>query len=75
MRRSCISQIPIGAYGQIIGNELHLDALIGSLDGKRITRGNKIGTIAFAEQTGTDLAKELFTHGGKEILEEIRQTI
>ena len=53
-------QIPIGAYGQIIGNELHLDAVIGSLDGKRIMRGKKIGTIAHAEQIGIDLAKELF---------------
>ena len=67
-------QIPIGAYGQIIGNELRLDAIIGSLDGKRIVRGEKIGTIAHAEQIGIDLAIELFNQGGKEILEKIRQT-
>jgi len=67
-------QIPIGAYGQIIGNELRLNALIGSLDGKRIVRGNKIGTIVDAEQIGINLANELFNRGGKEILEEIRQT-
>jgi hydroxymethylbilane synthase len=67
-------QIPIGAYGQINGNELRLNAVIGSLDGKRIVRGNNVGTIADAEQTGIDLAKELFHQGGKEILEEIRQT-
>jgi hydroxymethylbilane synthase len=67
-------QIPIGAYGQINGNELRLNAVIGSLDGKRIVQGNKVGTIADAEQTGIDLAKELFHRGGKEILEEIRQT-
>jgi hydroxymethylbilane synthase len=67
-------QIPIGAYGQIIGNELRLDAIIGSLDGKRIIRGNKIGATAHAEQIGIDLAKELFNQGGKEILEKIRQT-
>jgi hydroxymethylbilane synthase len=67
-------QIPIGAYGQIIGNELRLDAIIGSLDGKRIVRGKKIGTIAHAEQIGIDLAIELFNQGGKEILEKIRQT-
>jgi len=67
-------QIPIGAFGQIIGNELHLDAVIGSLDGKQIVRGIKTGTIFTAEQTGIDLAKELFDRGGKEILEEIRDT-
>ena len=67
-------QIPIGAFGQITGNELQIDAVIGSLDGKRIVRGKKIGTIFNAEQTGIDLAKDLFNSGGKEILEEIRQT-
>jgi len=66
-------QIPIGAFGKIIGNDIHLDAVIGSLDGKQIMRGKKIGTILNAEQTGFDLAKELFDRGGKEILEEIRQ--
>lgn len=67
-------QIPIGAYGQIIGNELQLDAVIGSLNGKRIVRGSKVGPIAHAEQIGIDLAKELLIRGGKEILKEIRQT-
>ena len=66
-------QIPIGAYGQIIKNEFRLDAVIGSLDGKRIVRGKKIGTIADAEKIGIDLAKELFNQGGREILKEIRQ--
>ena len=68
-------QIPIGAYGQIIGDTLHLDAVIGSLDGKRIVRGNKVGAIADAEHIGIVLAKQLFGQGGKEILEEIRQPI
>ena len=68
-------QIPIGAYGQIIGDTLHLDAVIGSLDGKRIVRGNKVGAIADAEHIGIVLAKQLFGQGGKEILEEIRQSI
>jgi hydroxymethylbilane synthase len=67
-------QIPIGAYGQIIGNEIQLDAVIGSLDGRKIVRGKKIGIITQAEQIGIDLAKELLDRGGKEILEEIRQT-
>jgi hydroxymethylbilane synthase len=68
-------QIPIGAYGQIIGDTLHLDAVIGSLDGKRIVRGKKVGAIADAEQIGIVLAKQLLNQGGKEILEEIRQPI
>ena len=67
-------QIPIGAYGQIIGNELQLEGVVGSTDGKRIVRGKKIGAIANAEQIGVELAIELLNRGAKEILEEIRQT-
>jgi hydroxymethylbilane synthase len=65
-------QIPIGAHGQINRNELRLDAVIGSLDGKRIVRGMKNGKVTDAERIGIELAEELLRRGGKEILEEIR---
>jgi len=65
-------QIPIGAYGQIHGNELRLDALIGSLDGKRIVRGSTTGTSSTPEEIGNYLAKYLLDRGGKEILDEIK---
>jgi len=65
-------QIPIGAYGQLQGDELRLDAMIGSLDGKRIVKGNRTGSRTGAEQIGIELAEELLSRGGKEILNEIR---
>jgi hydroxymethylbilane synthase len=65
-------QIPIGAYGQVQGNELRLDAVIGSLDGKRIVKGSRSGNHADAERIGIELAEELLKRGGKEILDEIR---
>jgi hydroxymethylbilane synthase len=67
-------QIPIGAYGQVQGNELLLDAVIGSLDGKRVVKGNRSGSYTDAEQIGIMLAEELLKRGGKEILNEIRST-
>jgi hydroxymethylbilane synthase len=67
-------QIPIGAYGQIQGNELRLDAVIGSLDGKRIVNGSRNGNHADAERIGIELAEELLKRGGKEILDEIRHS-
>jgi hydroxymethylbilane synthase len=67
-------QIPIGAYGQMQGNELRLDAVIGSLDGKRMVKGSRSGSTVDTEQIGIDLAKELLKRGGKEILDEIRHT-
>jgi hydroxymethylbilane synthase len=66
-------QIPIGAYGQIKDNEIHLEAIIGSLDGRRIVRGKKTGKATDGELIGIELADDLLNNGGKEILQEIRQ--
>jgi hydroxymethylbilane synthase len=65
-------QVPIGAYGRIENNELILDAMIGSLDGKRIVKGKIHGTPESSEQLGRQLAQTLFLSGGDKILEEIR---
>lgn len=67
-------QIPIGAYGNIHGNELQLQAMIGSLDGKHVVRGEKRGSIIEAEQIGIDLAKDLLNRGGAQILATMRHT-
>jgi hydroxymethylbilane synthase len=64
-------QVPIGAYGRIEGNELRLDALIGSLDGTRVVRGSIAGMPERAEALGIALANELRRRGGQEILDEI----
>jgi hydroxymethylbilane synthase len=65
-------QIPIGAYGQIKNNELQLEAIIGSLDGKHVVRGKRSGHTTDAERIGNELADELLRHGGKDILDDIR---
>lgn len=65
-------QIPIGAYGRIEQNRLFLDALVGSLDGKRIVRGSINGSIEDPEALGIQLGETLLKSGGKEILREIR---
>ena len=65
-------QIPIGAYGRIEENVFHLDAFIGSLDGKKIVRGKIHGAPEESEKLGEALAKTLYESGGKPILEAIR---
>ncbi len=65
-------QIPIGAYGRIEENIFYLDALIGSLDGKKIVRGKIHGSPDDAEKLGKQLARILYDGGGKEILDSIR---
>lgn len=68
-------QIPIGAYGQVYNNGLRLEALIGSLDGKRVVRGIRTGTASDTEKIGVELADELVQQGGRDILEEIRKLV
>jgi hydroxymethylbilane synthase len=69
-------QIPIGAYGRIVGtggNErLVLEAMVGSLDGSTIVRGSLEGKASDAELLGSQLAEELLSRGARTILEEIR---
>ncbi|MBI5476769.1 MAG: hydroxymethylbilane synthase [Ignavibacteriales bacterium] len=65
-------QVPIGAYAQIEDNQLHIQGMIGSLDGKKILRGSANGPAEQCEKIGAELAKTLSDCGGKEILESIR---
>jgi hydroxymethylbilane synthase len=66
-------QIPLGAHARIEENELILDAVIGSLDGKKLIRGSLHGSPDDAGDIGERLAKTLSASGGKAILEEIRR--
>jgi hydroxymethylbilane synthase len=65
-------QVPIGTYGRIEDGRFCLDAIIGSIDGRRVVRGEIAGAPAQSEQLGENLARHLLSKGGKEILEEIR---
>jgi hydroxymethylbilane synthase len=66
-------QIPVGAYAHIHNDIIQLNAVVGSLDGKLLVRGEKKGSIPEADKIGTDLAKELFDMGGGQILKQIRK--
>jgi hydroxymethylbilane synthase len=67
-------QIPLGAHARIEDNVLLLDAVIGSLDGRKIVRGAVRGEPGKAGELGERLAKTLTDSGGKAILDEIRGT-
>lgn len=66
-------QIPIGTFGRIENGEFILDAMVGSLDGKRIVSGTMSGSPERSATLGKALAEELLSKGAREILEEIRK--
>lgn len=71
-------QVPIGTHGRVEqdasgGFTMYLDAMVGSLDGKRIVRGKVHGSPDDAEALGERLAATLIAGGAETILQEIRR--
>ena len=64
-------QVPIGVRTEVIKNDLILEGMVASLDGKRLIRDKKTGPVSTAEEIGIELANELKSRGAGEILEEI----
>jgi hydroxymethylbilane synthase len=61
-------QIPIGAYAELIGEEIHLRGLVGSEDGRHMVRGEIRGHRSQAVALGETLGRDLLERGGREIL-------
>lgn len=64
-------QVPIGSYCILEGDQLWLRGLVAELDGSRIIRAERRGSIADAERMGQDLAQELLANGAKAILDSV----
>jgi hydroxymethylbilane synthase len=72
-------QVPIAAYAQVsrvpddLGMErLHLQAFVGSLDGRDAVRGELSGPSMAPEGLGIALAEDLLARGADRILAEVR---
>jgi hydroxymethylbilane synthase len=63
-------QVPIAGHATVAGGQLHLRALVASLDGARIIRGERRGPVAQARALGVALAEELLGLGADAILKE-----
>lgn len=64
-------QVPIGAYGELQGDELWLRALVASPDGKTLLQDELRGAAASAEALGTRLAERLLAAGADAILRDV----
>ena len=67
-------QVPIGALAKVKSNGLHIDALVGSLDGSLTFRKKIRGSKNDPEKVGNKLADDLLKAGAKTILKEIYKT-
>jgi len=64
-------QVPVGVYATPEDSGLHVEAVIASLDGKRLYRDHVSGQVKDAEPLGTELADKLLDMGGIDIMHEI----
>jgi hydroxymethylbilane synthase len=65
-------QVPIGAYCRFEDGALVMDAVVGSIDGRRIIRYHLEGTPAEPEMLGSAMVERLLELGAGEVLAEIR---
>jgi len=63
---------PVGAFAKITGDQICIEAFISDTVGKRFIRKKKIGKLEKAIETAQQLACDLLTAGGSEILEELK---
>lgn len=66
-------QIPIGALAQVSENQLVMEGLVASLDGRIVYRASSTGVISEAGLIGQELAQQLLQEGADRLLAEIRQ--
>lgn len=64
-------QVPIGGFATLDGEELELNALVGSLDGSTIIRASGKAHQRDAEQLGIRIAEQLLAQGADKILAEV----
>jgi hydroxymethylbilane synthase len=68
----CGCHAPVGAFAKITGEQIKICAFISDLKGKNLISRMKDGLAANANSIAENLAKELLTSGGDEILQNIK---
>ncbi len=65
-------QVPLGAFAWIENNTLLLTGALISTDGKKHIRSTLSGNLNQPLELGKTVANELLSHGGKELLKDLR---
>ena len=61
-------QIPLGAYAERHGDEIHMTGFVASIDGREILRDQVRGAVSNPEALGQALAQKLIQRGADRIL-------
>jgi len=66
---------PIGAFAEIVGEEVHFKARLCSLDGKECIEVNEKFGLQNIENKGAELANKVLEEGGKQLMAEIKKSL
>ncbi|GAF83993.1 unnamed protein product, partial [marine sediment metagenome] len=66
--------IPLGVYARITGDHLTINAMIADIDGKNLIKRSSSSPISQSKACAQKLAEELLEAGGKEILDQIKNS-
>jgi len=64
-------QVPIGVFSTIKNDQIHIEALVGEIDGSKIIQHQIDGHIDQAEALGVQLAEQLLSSGAGKILQAL----
>lgn len=64
-------QVPIAGHANVQGEQIHLEALVASVDGRALIRDRLTGNVSEAQLVGRELADRLLAMGGRAILNAI----
>jgi hydroxymethylbilane synthase len=65
-------RIPLGAYARVVDDRLVIDAIIADLEGKTLIKRSRSTAIGQVQSCAGELAEDLLSAGGREILQKIR---
>ncbi|OBX05491.1 porphobilinogen deaminase [Gallibacterium genomosp. 3] len=64
-------QVPIAGYAVLVGEQLHLRALVGAVDGSEVLRAEGTAPRTQAEQLGIQVAESLLAQGAEKLLAQV----
>ena len=64
-------QVPIGAFADMRGGKLHLEAIVADPDGSKVLRESRDGDLNDPEKLGNDVGQTLLSRGSDKILEAV----
>lgn len=65
--------VPIGARARVLGNELKIIAVVASIEGQKVCRGEIVGHVSEAVELGQNLAGRLTGDGADKLLAPFRR--